>query len=129
MNVRIFNKKYWVRQFSSSDVYKGYVVSTHTDKTFSLNVHPLGAEQMKALPEGERNIAKLEAHGDAGIVPADKSAGKRGDLLYYGGEWYECTSAVVWDHTILSHTNYQFSILPKDDPGVDILNPPQSDPN
>ena len=52
-----------------------------------------------------------------------------GDLLYYMGDWYECTAAQPWDHTVLSHLNYQFCLVPTDGTRAsDIEDPPQDDP-
>lgn len=100
------------------------------DRVVSLNVHPLSTDQMKALPEGERKLKRLEAQGTDVLVTADEKTGTKGDLLLYLGDWYECVSAQPWDHTVLSHTNYQFVLVPKDGSrSIDTENPPDSDPN
>lgn len=96
----------------------------------SLNVHPLSTDQIKALPEGERKLKRLEAQGTDVLVTADEKNGTKGDLLLYLGDWYECVSAQPWDHTILRHTNYQFVLVPQDaSRSVDTDDPPTVDPN
>lgn len=96
----------------------------------SLNVHPLSTDQIKALPEGERKLKRIEAQGTDTLVVADEATGTKGDLLYYMGDWYECVSAQIWDHTILNHTNYQFVLVPKDaSRSIDTEDPPTTDPN
>lgn len=129
MNIRIFNRKYWVRRFGEQKTVGGYLVSGYKDCVVSLHVHPLGSEQVIALPEGERKVRRLEAHGDGiELVAADEKQNRKGDLLYYNGEWYECVAADRWDHTLLSHTNYQFVQVPKDASGsTDTAKPPTGD--
>jgi hypothetical protein len=94
----------------------------------SMNVHPLGTDQMQALPEGQRKVKRLEAQGEVQLVVADEDANRKGDLLYYYGDWYECVSAQVWDHTLLSHYNYQFVLVPTDASGSFDLKPPDGEP-
>lgn len=93
-------------------------------------MHPLSTDQIKALPEGERKLKRLEAQGTDTLVVADEATGTKGDLLYYMGDWYECVSTQIWDHTILNHTNYQFVLVPKDaSRSIDTEDPPTTDPN
>lgn len=130
MNIAVFNKPYWVRHFGEPKNIRGYITNGATDRVVSLNVHPLSTDQIKALPEGERKLKRLEAHGTDVLVVADEAAGTKGDLLLYKGDWYECISAQAWDHTPLSHINYQFVLLPKDGSrSVDTEDPPKGDPN
>ena len=119
-----------MRHFGEPKIVRGYVTNGMEDRVVSLNVHPLSTDQIKALPEGERKLKRLEAHGTDELVVADEAAGTKGDLLYYMGDWYECVNAQRWDHTILCHTNYQFVLVPKDaSRSVDTENPPEDDPN
>lgn len=130
MNITIFNRKYWVRHFGEPKVVLGYITNGFEDRVVSLNVHPLSTDQIKALPEGERKLKRLEAQGTDVLVVSDEAAGTKGDLLYYQGNWYECVSAQPWDHTVLRHTNYQFVLVPKDAArSVDTENPPEEEPN
>lgn len=129
MNITLFNKKYWVRRFGEQKEVRGYFTAGYSDFIASLNVHPMGADQMQALPEGERKLKRLEAHGSDVLIVANQDTGVKGDLLLYDGDWYECISAQKWDHTILSHLNYQFVIVPNDAArSVDTANPPTADP-
>lgn len=128
MNITIFNRKYWVRRFGEQQNVRGYLTAPYTDFVASLNVHPLGTDSIQALPEGERKIKRLEAHGTSVLRPANQHTGDKGDLLYYHGEWYECVSAVEWDHTMLSHLNYQFVLVPRDAAGTADLADPSGEP-
>ena len=126
----MFNKRYWVRRFGEQKEVKGYLTSGREDFIASLNVHPLGTDQQQALPEGERGVKRLEAHGTAELIVANKIENTKGDLLYYHGDWYECVNAQLWDHTVLTHTNYQFVLVPKDGSrSIDTEDPPEEDPN
>lgn len=130
MNIKLFNKKYWIRRFGEQSYVRGIVVNDHTDFVASLHVHPSGTDQQQALPEGERRIKKLEGHGTCKLVVADPLQGQKGDLIYYFGEWYECINAQPWDHTLLSHINYLFVLVPPDGASsVDLEDPPGEDPN
>ncbi len=130
MNITLFNKKYWIRRFGEQRLVRGYLTNTHTDFVASIHVHPLGTDQQQALPEGERRLKHLEGHGIISLCVADERLNRKGDLLYYGGEWYECRSCVLWDHTILSHYNYQFMLVPQDGSwSADLDGPPATDPN
>lgn len=40
MNIRLFNKTYWVRRFGEQKVVKGYVTSGYSDFQASLHIHP-----------------------------------------------------------------------------------------
>ena len=128
MNIRIFNKMYWVRRFGEQRVVKGYVTAGHKDFAASLHIHPLGQDKIQALPEGERMVRRIEGHGEIELVVADQDHNVKGDLLYYHGDWYECISCQNWHTTMLNHFNYQFVIVPKDAAAVDIQNPPTGDP-
>lgn len=129
MNIAIFNKKYWVRRFGEPKNVRGYITSDRKDFAVSLHIHPMGSDAMQALPEGERRMKHLEGHGTDELIPANQETGVKGDLLLYHGEWYECTSAQFWDHTLLSHTNYQFCLVPTNSPrAADITDPPTGEP-
>ena len=128
MNITLFNKRYWARRFSGTRIVKGYQTSVYEDFVVSLNVHPMNNDSIQALPEGERLIKRLEAEGSDVLIPADQDSGTKGDLLYYHGKWYECVSAVEWDHTMLSHINYQFTVVPEDGAGTIDLTPPEGEP-
>lgn len=128
MNIRVFNKNYWIRRAGKQREIKGYLVSGNVDFVASLNVHPMGTDAMQAIPEGQRHIKRLEAHGEVELVVADENENRKGDLLYYHGRWYECVNSQEWDHTFLSHFNYQFVLVPNDSGKAVDLEPPAGDP-
>lgn len=129
MNIKLFNKLYWLRRFGEQREVKGYLTAGYQDYVVSLNVHPMGNDALQALPEGERSVRHLEAHGDYDLVVANKGENKKGDLLYYYGNWYECVASQPFDHTILSHFNYQFVQVPLESKGdYDVANVPTGKP-
>lgn len=126
-NITLFNKSYWIRRFAEQEIVNGYITNGFSDIKVSLHVHPLGSEQIQALPEGERGIKRLEGHGTDILHTANSAPNNKADLLYYKGEWYECVSCEYWEHTVLAHWNYQFAALPKNGQGSgtsDTSNPP-----
>lgn len=128
MNIRLFNKPYWLRRAGVQKLVKGYLVSGYEDIAASLHVHPLGTNQILALPEGERKMKRLEGHGEIELHVGDEAENRKGDLLYYHGDWYECLSCQLYDHTMLSHYNYQFALVPRDASGAADLKPPVGEP-
>lgn len=114
MNIRIFNREYTVRRFGPQENYKGHLYSPYEDFTASLHLHPTGSDQMQANPEGQRRMKHIEGHSDVELIVANETRNQRGDWVYYRGEWYECTSAMPYDHTLLSHYNYVFVLVPLD---------------
>lgn len=127
MNIRLFNKNYCIRRFEEQKEVKGYLTSGRKDFVASLNVHPVGTDTIQALPEGLRHLKRLEAHGEVELVVANEETNRKGDLLYYHGDWYECVNSQMWDHTLLSHYNYQFVLVPTDTGRSIDLDPPETD--
>lgn len=104
----MFRRKFTIRRFGEERMIDGYSHATYEDTTASLNVQPLSAAAVAALPEGERRIRRLKAYSDYTFTTADQSTNRRGDWLLYNGHWHECVSSVGWDHTILSHCKSEF---------------------
>lgn len=129
MNITIFNKKYWIRRFGTPKNIRGYITADREDFVACLHIHPTSSDTIQALPEGERKMKHLEGHGTDILIPANQETGVKGDLLLYKGDWYECTAAQEYDHTMLSHLNYLFCIVPKNSPrSADTVDPPTQDP-
>ncbi len=128
MNIEIFNRKYWVRRFGDQKEILGYLISGTSDFVAFLHVHP-GQDQVPMNPEGERRVVHLQGHGSVKLYTAAETVSHKGDLLLYQGRWYECTSAMLYDHTMLSHYNYSFTLVPNDGAYTpDIWNAPEEDP-
>lgn len=108
MGINIFRRKFLVRRFGEDEIIDGYSHATYEDFTTVLNVQPLSADELLALPEGERKTRRLKAFGDDILNTADQTTGRRGDMLLYNGRWYECVSSIYWDHTLLSHCKSEF---------------------
>lgn len=111
----IFRKPYTIRRFGEQEIISGYATSSYEDLTAILNVQPLSADELQALPEGERQIKRLKSFGDFEFRAADQKAGTPGDWLYYYGQWYKCVSSLIWDHTMLCHCNAEFVAVSETD--------------
>ena len=130
MNITLFNRKYFIRRFGEQQEINGYITTSHTDFVVSIHIHPARNSVIQALPEGERATRRLEGHNCGTVLRAGNHATQqKGDFLFYKGEWYECVSVTEYDHTLLSHVNYQFTLVPSDGAGsIDVGEPPQGNP-
>lgn len=109
----IFRRNFTIRRFGKEEIVDGYGHTSYEDSEVALNVQPLSADELQALPEGERRTKRLKAYGDFTFTTADQSTGRRGDWLLYYGHWYECVSSLGWDHTILRHCKSEFVEIPE----------------
>jgi len=110
--IGLFKKKYTLRKHGSQTNTNGYTAATYEDVIVKLNVQPQAPDEYDGDPSGERTIKRLKSWGVAELTSANEYLGIPGDLLFYKGIWYECTSSVDWDHTILSHFQSDFTALP-----------------
>lgn len=107
----IFKNDYTLRRYGEQQLTKGHATSPYTDCIVKLNVQPLSADEMQALPEGERTVKRLKSIGRYPITAADQYKNTPGDRLFYDGHWYECVSSIRWNHTPLSHHRSEFVIV------------------
>lgn len=114
MGIGIFRRQFVIRQFMADELVDGYSVAKYEDSIAKLNVQPLSADELHALPEGERRVKRMKAFSDHVFTTSDQSTGRRGDWLFYRGSmdpqghWYECVSSLGWDHTMLHHCRSEF---------------------
>ena len=97
--VGMFRRPIWIRRWGADGRH---------DFQMRLNVQPLRADELQALPEGLRQTKRLKAWGPSHLTAADQSMQQRGDWMYYCGRWYECVSSIRWDHTPLGHYESEF---------------------
>lgn len=111
---KIFRRSCTIRRFGlQEDVPGGYTTAPFQDVVTDLNVQPLSAKELLALPEGERSVRRVKAFGDLPLTAANQDRGVLGDWLFYCGSWYKCVSALPWDHTILAHCRSEFVLVPE----------------
>ena len=72
----IFRRNFTIRRFGKEEIVDGYGHTSYEDSTVSLNVQPLSADEIQALPEGERRTKRLKAYGDFTFTTADQSTGR-----------------------------------------------------
>ena len=113
MLLGLFKKNYIVRRFGEETIVGGFSGAPYDDSVLALgDIQPLSADELQALPEGQRTVKRLKSIGSTRFTTADESTGTPGDWIYYDGRWYECTSCQLWDHTILSHYESEFVEVP-----------------
>ena len=110
--INIFKKPYTIRRYGQQTITGGYASAPYTDFRTQLNVQPLSAKEVMALPEGERAAKRLKSFGKVKLAHSEDSGETPGDRIFYNGEWFECVSADMWDHTLLSHWRSEFILLP-----------------
>lgn len=108
----IFKKPYTLRTFEKTKFEDGYPKAKYSDRTVMLNVQPMTATELIALPEGIRRDKNIKAIGKVGIKTADDAAGTLADRILYRGQWYECTGADVWGNTPVGQTEAVFGLIP-----------------
>jgi hypothetical protein len=110
----LFKKPYTVRVYTAPQtITRGYASAPYSDKTMRLDVQPLTPDELLALPDGDRTEKRVKSFGPDKLTSADEFEGIPGVRLFYNGQWYECKSSVMRDHTILSHYRSDFVILPQ----------------
>lgn len=104
-----------MRSFGEPIDVRGYQVpSSFTDQTVYIHVHPSGGDQISDRDGAGESVARrLQGHGEVKINTSNRDTGQKGDMLYYDDHWYECVSCEKWDHTILNHYNYIFTLVPE----------------
>lgn len=115
MGFSFFKSSYTIRRFSSkgTEIIDGYSHTFYKDiDGIILDVQPDGQDNVQANEEGERRSRKLKTYGDFHLTSANQATGQRGDWLLYEGSWYECVSAVIWEHTRLAHCRGEFVEVP-----------------
>jgi hypothetical protein len=111
MSIGIFRRPYTIRRRGAQQIVNGYSTSDYTDFTVNLNVQPLSAKDLRALPEGSRTVKRVKSFGSDALISADERGQTPGDNLFYNGEWYECVKCVHWLHTPLAHYEAEFVVL------------------
>lgn len=111
MGIGMFRRPYTIRRRGEQKIVNGYAVGGGSEFTAKLNIQPLSAKELLALPEGERSIARVKTRGADALVSADEHSRTLGDLLYFEGRWYECKSCIHWLNTPLTHYEAEFVIL------------------
>ena len=126
MALSIFKKPFILRRFFPAE---GDPESfTWQDYRIPLNVQPLDAKELMALPEGQRATKRVKAYGENryGIRPADEDEGYPGDWLYYRGKWYMCEAGNDNDNTPVGQNVSQFVALRKRYPEYMMAAPDES---
>lgn len=107
----LFRQKYTLRRHKPQKLVNGYGTSLYEDVSVFLDVQPMPADELQVLPEGERSKKRLQTFGSIPLTASDVNTGTPGDWLWYEGRWYECVSAVYWNHTPLTHIQGEFTAL------------------
>ena len=76
-----FKRDYIVRRFGKETVVEGFSAAPYEDSVLKLeDFQPLSADEIQALPEGQRSIRRIKSIGTTQFTPADEKTGVRGVL-------------------------------------------------
>lgn len=116
MGIGLFKRRYAIRRFQPQTIVGGYARSKYVDALILLDVQPLRTDEHLTTPEGQRVVRRLKSYSNSRIRAADEKTQTFADRIFYQGLWYECTSSMKWDHTILAHYRSNFVLCHKQDP-------------
>ena len=106
--MKLWRKPYTVRSYGAQMYVNGYAVDGgYTDRIEYLDIQT-NSNDSTLDPMGHRETQVIRAFGDNKLKIADTEQGIKGDMLYFNGKWFECTSSVFWEHTPLSHYDSRF---------------------
>lgn len=110
--IGLFKKSYTVRKYGQQTIVDGYASAPYDDVTLKLDVQQLSPDDLLALPDGERTVKRIKSYGGGKLTASDEFEKVRGDMLFYRGQWYECTASFLRENTLLKHYTSQFVLAP-----------------
>lgn len=113
--MNLFKKEYVLRKFGEQKIVNGYSLSPYTDHITKLNIQPLSADELMALPEGDRAVKRIKGIGKADIHTVNDYKGIPADRVFYKGCWYECEGSDIRDNTKIGQTSATFVIVSKNE--------------
>ena len=114
----MFRRPTWIRRWGPNG---------RRDFKVMLNVQPLSANELKALPEGTRQDKRLKAFGSYELTATDQHGQQRGDWMYYRGRWYVCVSCILRDHTAVGHFRSEWESVSEAERPANLVSPIESE--
>lgn len=108
-----FQSKYKLRRYGKPHLVEGYQTAGYAEMNVFLDVQEEDPDTSIMGEDGVSATFKLKSFGDNEMRVADVVSGTKADLLFYNGDWYECTACNHFEHTILKHYNSTWTRLPK----------------
>ena len=108
--LNLWKRQYVLRRYTKQKNRRGYYSRGFTETQVMLDVQTVSSDAV-VTKEGKRNTKVIKAFGSFPIKAADVKTGVQGDRLFFEGEWYECTSCVLKEHTPLVHYRSQFTLV------------------
>lgn len=109
----MFRDSYILRRYGEQTLDEGIASFSYEDIPVSLNVQPISATELQALPEGDRSVQRVRAFGDFPVKTANQNTSCPSDRLYYHDKWFECEQSSDWHHTPLAHYESQWVAVPE----------------
>lgn len=112
----LFSKPKLLRRFNSPEVVDGYYSASYTDMTVPMDIQA-SENAIKTNPEGDKAVEKLNAFSDEEIYVDCSETGRKADMLWHNGKWYQARSSVLCENTLLKHWESTFvECLEQDEP-------------
>lgn len=104
----LWRKKRIIRRYGPPEAEGGYESSTCEDIVILADVQTT-EKRTNTGEDGDDTLQKLKVFSEAEIKTADDSTGRKADLLWFQGKWYECRSSILSDNTMLKHWTSMFT--------------------
>ncbi|MCD8201912.1 MAG: hypothetical protein LUD47_07600 [Clostridia bacterium] len=99
----IWKHNYILRMYKRAQIVDGYFLNdAYEDKEVLLDVQS-SSSNIQHTPQGDKETKSLTSYGNFPIQTASAIQGYRADLLWYDGEWYECSSCQWYEHLPTRH--------------------------
>ena len=97
-----------LRRYTDAGTYvKGrFVAGSYTDSTITGTWQPASGADMKALPEGRRDMEAFTGFTASPVHTTDSVNQEQGDVIIMNGDEYEVIRVERWQNQVLPH--YKF---------------------
>lgn len=107
----LFPRTWNVRRHTSTEVL-GEASVVEVPGTFVGSVQPLSAKDLSLRPEGRLDTGRVKVYTMETLGVGEEAGTAVGDLVEYGGRWYEITSFTPYLNGLLPHNKYEAVLRP-----------------
>lgn len=107
MSLGIWMRKHTFRRFADPVSKGGYSLSGHKDISIPADVQTI-SKALKTDTDGDYPLQRLKVFSNDEILTADEKTGRKADLLWFQGKWFECRSSRLSENTMLRHYTCEF---------------------
>ena len=108
----LWKKTYTLRRYAGQEIFDGYPIATYSTMRVSLDVQP-DMNASSTDKDGKRKVQRLTSYGNDPIYTDNVELGTRADRLFFDGDWFECDSVMMYEHTPISHYTATWVRIPE----------------